>query len=145
MGATALLAAYVGVWATVAPRGFYESFPGFGFTWISIDGPFNEHLIRDVGAMYVALGTLTVAAFFARMAAAGRLVGLGWTVFGCLHFGYHALHPEGGTTDRIATLLSLGISLALGILLMIPPRRESERPPTAESGFPARGATGPVR
>ena len=50
------LGAFVGVWALAAPQAFYEAFPGIGFgAWVGVDGPFNEHLIRDVGALYLAL------------------------------------------------------------------------------------------
>ena len=50
------LGAFVGVWALIAPQSFYDAFPSIGFgAWVGVDGPFNEHLIRDVGALYLAL------------------------------------------------------------------------------------------
>ena len=52
---TAALGLYVGAWAAGIPQSFYDSFPGLGFIWISVDGPYNEHLIRDVGSLYLAL------------------------------------------------------------------------------------------
>jgi hypothetical protein len=120
---TVLLAAFVGGWAEISPQGFYDSFPGFGLTWISVDGPFNQHLIRDVGSLYLGLGAVSLASIFSVSATPGRVAGLGWAVFGILHFGYHLLHPEGTTFDRIGTVVSLAISLALGILLALPSRR----------------------
>lgn len=45
----------VGVWATLFPRSFYDSFPGFHRIWVGVDGPYNEHLARDVGSLYLAL------------------------------------------------------------------------------------------
>jgi hypothetical protein len=120
---TAILAAYVGIWAEVFPRSFYDAFPGFGLTWISEDGPFNEHLVRDVGGLYLGLGAATVAAIFSRSATPGRVVGLAWSLFGILHFGYHLLHLEGTIVDRVGNVVSLGLSLLLGILLLLPSRR----------------------
>src|SRR5690606_22522979 len=61
---TAAVGTYVGIWAAAFPRSFYDSFPGFGFMWISVDGPYNEHLIRDVGALYLAIAAIAVVAFF---------------------------------------------------------------------------------
>lgn len=40
------------------PRSFYDDFPGGGIAWVSVDGPYNEHLIRDIGAW--SLGTTVV-------------------------------------------------------------------------------------
>ena len=60
------IGAFVGVWALVFPREFYDSFPGLGFGAWATDGPFNEHLIRDVGALYLALVAAGVFAAFGR-------------------------------------------------------------------------------
>jgi len=59
----AVPAAYVGGWALLAPRSFFTSFPGLGYHWLVVDGPFNAHLVRDVGALYLALLVLIVGAF----------------------------------------------------------------------------------
>ncbi|WP_382303885.1 hypothetical protein [Herbiconiux sp. UC225_62] len=122
LAATAILGAYVGLWAAFFPGSFYDDFPGLGLTWISADGPFNEHLIRDVGGLYLGLTAASVAAIVARTAAPGRVVGLGWAVFGAIHYGYHLLHLEGSTVDVVGNVVSLGISLALGVLLALPAR-----------------------
>src|SRR4051812_50147534 len=63
-GGLAVLAvtpAFVGIWATVSPRGFYDDFPGAGHHWVSAVGAYDEHLVRDVGALY--LGSLVLLAF----------------------------------------------------------------------------------
>jgi hypothetical protein len=52
----------IGVWATLSPRGWYDDFPGFGKVWVAVEGPYNEHLVRDVGAWSLALTVLTLAA-----------------------------------------------------------------------------------
>ena len=43
--------AVVGLWAAVAPQSFYDDFPGAGRHWVAVDGPYNEHLVRDVGVL----------------------------------------------------------------------------------------------
>jgi hypothetical protein len=124
LAVTLLLGLYVGVWAAFLPRTFFDGFPGFGLHWIDLDGAFDEHLIRDVGFAYLALSSLSLAGVLARTALPGRLAGLGWTVFGVLHFGYHLLHLEGSVIDRLGNIVSLGLSLVLGILLLPRSRRE---------------------
>lgn len=122
LAVAAILGAYVGIWAAFFPEAFYDAFPGFGLTWISADGPFNEHLIRDVGGLYLGLTAASAAAIAARTAAPARAVGLGWAVFGAIHYGYHLLHLEGSAIDVVGNVVSLGISLALGLLLALPAR-----------------------
>ena len=47
-----------GLWALFAPRAFYEDFPLPGRNWVSTLGSYNEHLIRDYGALNLALAVL---------------------------------------------------------------------------------------
>lgn len=122
LGLTTVLGLYVGVWAEFFPRAFYTSFPGLGLHWISMDGAYNEHLICDVGSFYLALTAVSIAGIIARTAVPGRIAGLGWTVFGVLHFGYHVTHLDGSLTDKAGNVLTLGISALLGIVLLFPPR-----------------------
>ena len=55
LGYQILVAAQIGFWALLAPQSFYDGFPGTGRAWVAADGPFNEHLIRDFGALNLAL------------------------------------------------------------------------------------------
>ena len=120
---SALLACFVGVWAYFFPGAFYESFPGVLGPWVSVDGPFNEHLIRDVGAMYLALGGASIGCLLWRHDAGYRVLGVAWTVFGTLHFAYHAFHLQHmPLVDAVGEMVALGVSLLLGILLLIPAR-----------------------
>lgn len=132
LAVTAALGVIVGAWAAFWPTLFYDAFPGFGRIWIAIDGPFNEHLIRDVGALYLALAGASVAAIFSRGPDAGRVVGVAWTVFGIPHLGYHLAHLDSlEPIDVVGNVVSLGGSLALGIVLMLP---ESKRARSSEPG-----------
>jgi hypothetical protein len=131
--ATAALGAFVGVWAAGFPHSFYDSFPGLGFVWIAVDGPFNEHLIRDVGSLYLALAAASVAATFSRTPDAGRVVGVAWAVFGIPHLVYHAAHfAHMAPADVIGNIVSLGASLVLGIVLMLPGPRTPASPALEE-------------
>jgi len=119
--ATAAVGVFVGLWAAIWPAAFYDAFPGLGRVWIAVDGPFNEHLIRDVGALYLALAAASIAAAFTRGPESGRVVGVAWTVFGLPHLIYHATQFGGmPLIDVIGNVVGLGGSLALGIVLMLP-------------------------
>jgi len=119
----AVLGFYTGVWGEFFPKRFYSSFPGFGLHWIDVDGAYNEHLIRDAGSFYLALAVVSVVAVFSRSALPGRIAGLGWAVFGVLHFGYHVMHLEGSALDIVGNVVSLGVSAALGIILATPSQK----------------------
>jgi hypothetical protein len=43
--------ALVGVWAALWPRSFHDDFPWPGHPWLALLPVYNEHLIRDFGAM----------------------------------------------------------------------------------------------
>jgi hypothetical protein len=139
LAATAALGLFVGAWAAFWPSSFYSAFPGFGRIWIAIDGPYNEHLIRDVGALYLALAGASIAAIFSRQPDAGRVVGVAWTVFGLPHLAYHLAHFESlSPIDVVGNVVSLGGSLALGIVLMLPGAKRPRTERVAVGGVTAR-------
>jgi hypothetical protein len=124
---SASLAFFVGVWAYFLPDTFFDSFPGVLGSWVSGDGPFNEHLTRDVGAMYLALGGASVASLIWRSESAYRVLGMAWTIFGSLHFAYHAFHLQHmPVIDATSEMITLGISVLLGIVLLVPSRHPLE-------------------
>jgi hypothetical protein len=114
----------VGLWAAVGPRAFYDSFPGLGRTWVANDGPFNEHLIRDVGAFYLALAGVSLASLWTR---GTPMAGVGWMIFGVLHLGYHAAHlGDMVAIDAVGNVVILGLSLLVGVALLLPVRNHVE-------------------
>ena len=122
-GALTASAVYVGGWASLAPRSFYDSFPGFNRMWVGGDGPYNEHLIRDVGGLYLALAITGVLALAWRDRRTTLLLGAAWTVFAVPHLAYH-LHHLGGmdTVDIVGNVVALGGTLVLALVLLVPER-----------------------
>ncbi|MGG5258100.1 hypothetical protein [Phycicoccus avicenniae] len=126
-------ALWVGGWAELAPRSFYDSFPGFGRVWVSTDGPFNEHLVRDVGGLYLALAAAGLLALAWRDRRTLLLLGTSWLVFGLLHVGYHVAHLDtlASTADRVGEVVSLGIVPVLAVVLLLAERTDpGPVPPT---------------
>lgn len=125
---TIIIALGVGVWAYVLPREFYDHFPSVLGEWISQDGPFNEHLIRDHGAQYLALGAGSVMAVLWRSQPLYRVLGIAWGSFGVLHFAYHVTHLEHmSTQDAAAQMIVLAVAALLGIAIAIAPRGTTDR------------------
>lgn len=119
----AVTGAVVGIWATGWPRAFYDAFPGFGRHWVNMDGTYNEHLVRDVGAAYLALTALSLYAVRIAIAAVVRAAGAAWLVFGVLHLAYHLGHlGMFSTSDRVLNVVTLGGSVLLAAVLLIPVR-----------------------
>ena len=115
----ALTPALVGIWATVSPRGFYDDFPGGGHSWVSAVGPYDEHLVRDVGALY--LGSLVLICF-AFVWLERRLVQAtlaSYAVAALPHLIYHVTALDNlSTGDAVAEIagLALNVALPLGLL-----------------------------
>ena len=90
--------ALTGIWAQFFPGSFYSDFPGLmmgnRWTWISVDGPFNEHLIRDVGGGYLAVLVMTVFALRNASPVFLLATGLAWIIMQAPHLYYHLHHPD---------------------------------------------------
>src|SRR3954471_19572760 len=121
MAVLAVTPAVVGIWALVAPRGFYDDFPGGGHHWVAAVGPYDEHLVRDVGALY--LGALVLLAlawtWLARGAAAGALISSPGAALP--HLIYHSTALDGFSAgDAVAEIggLALNVVLPLGLLFV---------------------------
>jgi hypothetical protein len=135
---TAVIGLFVGGWAASAPRSFYDAFPGLGRIWVAVDGPFNEHLVRDVGALYLALAAAGLVAAATRSVAASRAVGAAWVVFSVPHLVYHAGHLAGfGLVDQVGQVVSLSSTIILGLPLLLPDRQRTGSP---DPGSPRPGA-----
>ena len=117
--ALAASATYVGFWAMVWPHSFFTTFPGLGEAWVAPLGAFNEHLVRDVGGLYVAL--VVFSGWAATKGDTGALRALGWAclAFGLLHLAFHATHRNGfSTSEWEASMIPLAFA-ALGAALLV--------------------------
>ncbi|HEX6342555.1 hypothetical protein [Umezawaea sp.] len=120
----ALTAAVVGSWAYLAPVHWYSTFPGFGRRWLPVLGPYSEHLVKDVGAMYLGLlGLSLAAAWRATDTFTVRVAGVGWTVFNVLHLAYHLQHlGMYQPIDQVLNAVALSSFAVAGAVLLLPAR-----------------------
>ena len=122
-----LVEAVVGIWPLVSPTGFYQDFPGFRVGWVSTDGAFNEHLLRDFGGLNLGLAALLIGAAVIGTTAVARLAAVSALLVGVPHFRYHLGHV--GHFERLDQVLivattALGVVVPLALLLL-PGRRVS--------------------
>lgn len=109
----------VGLWARISPRSFYEDFPAAGRHWVSALGPFNEHLISDVGGGYLALGVMIAAAGILLGRTLVRVALVAWLAFAIPHFAFHLTTRETfSLADNLASLGGLGLVVLLPLVLL---------------------------
>ena len=139
----ALLAASavsLGLWATIGPRQFYDDFPGGGRHWVAIDGPYNEHLVRDFGALNLALAVVLIVALVHMTPVLVRTAAIASLLFAVPHFVYHARHLDVfSSSDKVANMVLLG--LAVGgpvVLLLLDAAMERTAPQSTSNVPPAR-------
>ncbi|MET0737594.1 MAG: hypothetical protein ABW035_04935 [Acidimicrobiales bacterium] len=115
----AVVGLQVGLWAAFAPQSFYDDFPGAGRVWVSVDGPYNQHLIRDVGALNLALAVVAIVAFVTLSRAAVLAAGGAWMAYGVPHLVYHLRHLDPlESADQVTVPVSLFLSVVLGALVL---------------------------
>jgi len=120
LGILVLTGLFVGVWAALAPRSFFLDFPGFGHQWVATDGPYNEHLVRDVGELNLALATVTAAAALRLSRPLTLSAALAWLVYSVPHFAYHAFNLQVlSPDDRVPTLVSLAIPIVVAVVVLV--------------------------
>lgn len=130
LAALAFVSGVVGVWATFAPRGFYDDFPGGGRVWVAVDGPYNEHLVRDVGALNLALTVITLVAAVTLVRAAVVAASVAWLVYSVPHLVYHARHLDVyDTGDQVATIVALAGALVLPTVVLVAEAARGRQPP----------------
>ena len=119
----------VGAWAQLFPKSFYTDFPGGGRHWVSPDGPYNQHLVRDVGGLNLALALVTIVAAVTLAPVIVRAAAVAALLYEAPHFLYHATHLSPfGAFDKTAEMASLGIAVVLPVAaLLLAPRYASSR------------------
>jgi hypothetical protein len=111
----------IGIWAQFFPQSFYNDFPGLGRAWVRIDGPFNEHLIRDVGGLNLGLGLAAIFALRFPQARVLQAVCLVIFVYSLPHYVYHLTHLSvlPSALDQVANIVLLGLNVFIPLALMI--------------------------
>lgn|GEM_PF-407596 len=116
-----------GLYALIAPRSFYDDFP-LGRGWVAALPEYSEHLVRDVGGLFLATAVVLLAAghYLER-----RLVGVALTAFLAFsipHSVFHFLNlGPYSTADMVGNVLGLAATVVvpLWLLYLLLARRDS--------------------
>ncbi|MEY2432860.1 MAG: hypothetical protein QOC92_2585 [Acidimicrobiaceae bacterium] len=120
--------ALVGPWATFAPESFFDNFPGGGRHWVAVDGPFNEHLVRDVGSLNMALVAVAIAALVRPSRYLLQVLAIAELVYAVPHFVYHAANLDHfGSSDKVALMVSLSVTIVAPVALLVFSSRASDQ------------------
>jgi hypothetical protein len=134
LGATGASLLAVGVWAQVFPRSFYDDFP-MGRSWVSLDGPYNEHLVRDVGGLNLGLALATVAVAALGTAMLLRLGAVAVLLYSAPHLAYHATHLDPyGSADRISLIVTLALVVVVPVVVALLPLTDAPRTTPGSAG-----------
>ena len=137
--------AEIGVWGLLAPHSFYATYPGFGRHWVSVLGPYDEHLVRDFAGMELGFAVLLgcAAVWFER-----RLVlvaGAAFLAATLPHFAYHVTTAdELSTADDIASLAGFTVEIAVVAAAMVAVARPRRPGPAPEPGGVGRPSDQPA-
>jgi hypothetical protein len=116
----ALVSVELGVWATFAPRSFFDDYPGLGRHWVRAYGPYNEHLVRDFGALNLALAVVTIAALITLGRPLVIAVAIAWLAWGVPHLVYHLRHLDMyDTVDKVLNVVLLSSLPVLAVVVLV--------------------------
>jgi len=101
----------IGVVAAFAPHTFYDDFP-FVAHWVDLLPPYNEHLVTDVGGLYLGFAVLFAWAAWRPDPNLTRAASAGFIVTAVIHLVFHASHLDGfGTADAVGEIAGLAALL----------------------------------
>lgn len=110
----------VGIWALFVPMSFYEDFPLPGRGWVSALGPYNEHLVRDVGAMNLAFGVLLALSGILMDLRLVQVSLVAYLVYSVPHFLIHLTNTHAYSVgDNLANLILLVLLVVLPLAILI--------------------------
>jgi hypothetical protein len=126
LGYLALISLEIGLWAQFAPRSFFDHYPGLGRAWVGVDGPYNEHLVRDVGGLNLGLAAVLIVALLTLSQATIIAASLASLLYGVPHLIYHIAHSdllEG--SDVVVSIGGLALFAVIPVALIVVSRKHS--------------------
>src|SRR5262245_53894337 len=125
-----------GLWAVLAPRRWFDDFPGIGPALVGAEPPYNQHLATDAGGAFLATGVALVIAVIWPRRQLVMLALVTYLTFSIPHAIYHAAHEAPGLSgaEDVMNLVLLfsGVALAAALLWGAVSRTGSTSPPSQE-------------
>lgn len=106
------------IWPLVSPQNFYDKFPGGSYHWIDINGPYNEHFLRDFGALNAALVVVIVFALWKPTVSLLQATGLAIAVYALPHAIYHLSHLDVyKSSEKFVATAPLVLQIFMGLAI----------------------------
>lgn len=116
LAALALSALAIGLPAAFTPETFYTDYPFFT-ALVKLLPPYNEHLVTDVGGLYLGFAVMFTWAVWRPSRQLVEPLCAGWIVTQAIHFAFHLDNLTGfTTTEAFIQQVGLGIYILLAIL-----------------------------
>jgi hypothetical protein len=126
LGYLGLVSLEIGLWAQFAPQSFFDDFPGLGRAWVNVDGPYNEHLVRDVGGLNLGLAAVLIIALITLSRWTVIAASVASLLYGAPHLVYHIANHDGlDDSDVAISLGGLALFAVLAIALIVVAVRRS--------------------
>lgn len=104
----------VGLWQLLLPRSF------FAIPWVALLPPYNDHLMRDVGALNLSTAVVLAAAAVTMERRLVRVALLAYLVFSVPHFVFHATHLQHfPLADAVGQTAALGSAVVIPVALLL--------------------------
>lgn len=125
LGLLAVSQVLIGGWALLVPGHFFASFPAAGHAWVALLPPYNEHLVRDVGALSLALTVVLAAAAATADRLLVRVAAVASVFYSVPHTLFHGLHLDDFTLgDAIAQMAGFVLQLGLAAAALLATRHD---------------------
>ena len=117
VGVNGVFALPLGLQAAFTPRSFFDDFP-LGRGWVAmVGGSYDEHLVRDVGGLFLALAIASIWAWWRPQLV--RPLAVAWLLQGLLHFTFHLRHLQHFEGfDKVAQTASLATIPAVAAIAL---------------------------
>jgi hypothetical protein len=118
LAALGISAFVVGAPALLVPEGFFDEFP-FVAEWVRLLGVYNEHLVTDVGGLYMGFAALFLWAAYRPSPELAVPLCVAWTFVATAHLVFHLIRLDGfNAGDAVAQSLSLALVAVLPLILL---------------------------
>ena len=119
LGVLAAVQVTDGLYALFAPRSFYEDFP-LGRGWVEALPEYSEHLVRDVGSLFLATGIFLGAAAWLLGRRLVLVALISFLAFSLPHFVFHSFNLEPYSTgDAIGNVVGLLLTVVAPLALLV--------------------------
>ena len=118
LGVLGAIQAVDGLYALLAPRSFYDDFP-LGRGWVEALPAYSEHLVRDVGGLFLATAIILFAAAIYLERRLVLITCVAFLAFSLPHAIWHTGNLDGfGTFDTVGNLIGVWF-LVVGPLVVL--------------------------